>query len=235
VSLSQSIPSDNSLTPVIHQTTDNLPQHVKGEVYWANHNTCSNCTHPCTGYYLPQERTPTHQPEAVEFNNTWFSLLINQQEQTYYTQSSLQIPWDNVLGAGYWNLMDPEHPDNLVIVCTALCTGFRFDPAVDSSSLGSSTASAHTAQSIESVHKPNSPAIETPTVTIDLVTASFGPIAINLPEQPPVKITMSVNATTTTGSAPPNRLKGVAPAVFNGDCLCSDTFWNEFCQYCLLN
>jgi hypothetical protein len=158
VSLSQSIPSDNSLTPVICQTTDNLPQHVKGEVYWANHNTRSNCTHPRTGYYLPQERTPTHQPEAVEFiNNTWFSLLINQQEQTYYTQSSLQIPWDNALGAGYWNLTDPEHPDNLVIVCTASCTGFRFDPAVDSSSLGSSTASAHTAQSIESVHKPNSP------------------------------------------------------------------------------
>jgi hypothetical protein len=146
-SLSQNIPNNNSLVPVTRQTTDNLPLHVKGEVYWANHNTRSNCNNPCSGYYLPQEKTPTHQPEAIEFiNNAWYSLLINQQEQTYYTQSNLQIPRDNTLGAGYWNLTDPEHLDNLVIVCTASCTGFRFDPlANSSSSSGTSTISAHTA------------------------------------------------------------------------------------------
>jgi hypothetical protein len=103
-SLSQNIPHNNDLVPVTCRTTDDLPLHIKGEVYWANHNTCSNHNNPCSGYSLPQEKTPTRQPEAVKFiNNAWFGLLINQQEQTYYTQSTLQIPRDNALGAGYWN------------------------------------------------------------------------------------------------------------------------------------
>jgi hypothetical protein len=59
VSLSQNIPNNNTLIPVTRRTTDNLPSHIKGEVSWANHNTHTNQNHPCTGYYLPQEKTPT--------------------------------------------------------------------------------------------------------------------------------------------------------------------------------
>jgi hypothetical protein len=85
------------------------------------------------------------------------------------------------------------------------------------------------------IHKPNSPAVETPTVLIDAVTASFGPIAVDPPEQPPVETAMSVNATTTTGHASTNSLKGTALAIFNGDRSRSDAFWNEFRCYWLLN
>jgi hypothetical protein len=46
---------------------------------------------------------------------------------------------------------------------------------------------------------------------------------------------MSVNATTTTGVTPTNGLKGVAPAIFNGERSKSDSFWNEFRRYRLLN
>jgi hypothetical protein len=45
---------------------------------------------------------------------------------------------------------------------------------------------------------------------------------------------MSVNATT-TGNPPSNGLKGTALSVFNDNRSWSDTFWNEFCQYHLLN
>jgi hypothetical protein len=46
---------------------------------------------------------------------------------------------------------------------------------------------------------------------------------------------MSVNATTATGATPMHGLKGVVPAVFNGDRSKSDSFWNKFRCYCLLN
>jgi hypothetical protein len=46
---------------------------------------------------------------------------------------------------------------------------------------------------------------------------------------------MSVNATTTSGTSPTNGLKGVVPLIFNGDRSKSDSFWNEFRRYRLLN
>jgi hypothetical protein len=46
---------------------------------------------------------------------------------------------------------------------------------------------------------------------------------------------MSVNITTTMGTTPLNGLKGVTPAIFNGDRSKSDSFWNEFRRYRLLN
>jgi hypothetical protein len=108
-----------------------------------------------------------------------------------------------------------------------------------SDSSGSSTASAHSAVSIQSIHDPSSPAVPNPTPSISTVTASFGPTAPpNItPIRPPspVDVTMSVNATTTTGTTPSNGMKGVAPAIFNSDRSKSDSFWNEFRRYRLLN
>jgi hypothetical protein len=46
---------------------------------------------------------------------------------------------------------------------------------------------------------------------------------------------MSVNVTTTAGTPPTNGLKGVALLIFNGDRSKSDSFWNGFRRYRLLN
>jgi hypothetical protein len=48
---------------------------------------------------------------------------------------------------------------------------------------------------------------------------------------------MSANVTTVapTHAPPSNGLKGTAPAVFNGDRSRSESFWNEFRRYRLLN
>jgi hypothetical protein len=97
------------------------------------------------------------------------------------------------------------------------------------------TISAHTAQSVETTHKPNSPAVTEPPPTITSVTALFGPI--DPPNDPPIdpNTTMSINATITSPNPPNNGMKGMAPSIFNGDCSHSEAFWNEFCCYRLLN
>jgi hypothetical protein len=94
---------------------------------------------------------------------------------------------------------------------------------------------AHTAQSIKTTHKPNSPAVTKPPPTIASVTASFGPI--DPPIYPPIEpnTTMSVNTTVTIPNPPNNGMKGTAPSIFDGHHSCSDVFWNEFHCYCLLN
>jgi hypothetical protein len=96
--------------------------------------------------------------------------------------------------------------------------------------------SAHSAVSVQSIHKPNSPAIENPIVSIQSITSSFGPINIDTPTEAP-DIDMSANITTVAPTHAPssNGLKGTAPAVFTGDCSRSEAFWNEFHRYRLLN
>jgi hypothetical protein len=96
--------------------------------------------------------------------------------------------------------------------------------------------SAHSAVSIQSIHKPNSPAIENPVISIQSITLLFGPINIDTPTKTP-DINMSANITTVAPTHAPlsNGLKGTAPTVFTGDCSRSESFWNEFHRYQLLN
>jgi len=138
------------------------------------------------------------------------------------------------LGLGYWNITDPQHPNYQPISRSASRTAFRFTPGTydSSESSSSSTASAHTP---ESVHEPNSPAVTEPNISLDTAVAT---IELNQTENPDVE--MSANVTTTggtgsTGTPPNGGLKGIAPGIFNGDRSRSDAFWNEFRRYRLLN
>ena len=73
------------------------------------------------------------------------------------------------------------------------------------------------------------------TASISTITASLNPVVSlqgTLPLDPPVD--MSVNAIVTT-PAPLNGLKGIAPAIFNGNQSHAENFLNQFCQYKLLN
>jgi hypothetical protein len=90
------------------------------------------------------------------------------------------------------------------------------------------------AHSYQSIHEPNSPAIPDPTPSIDTLVTSINPIISlqgTLPLDPP---DMSVNNTTTTNT-PSGRFKGIALNIFTGDQSRSDTFWNEFRRYRMLN
>jgi hypothetical protein len=222
VSINVAFPPDQTPVPIACRDNDNLPPHVKGEITWLNHNTRTVQKSITTGYYLPQEITPSHRPEPVEFiNNSWYALEISTRDNLCYTRNDQQIFPNNSVGAGYWNVTDPQHPEYQPQSRTISRSSFRFTPGTfDSgdSSEGSSTASAHSAVSIQSIHEPNSPAIETPAVSLDSITASFTPINVEPPTENP-DIDMSANVTTVAPVHTPssNGLKGTAPAVFTGD------------------
>jgi hypothetical protein len=224
----------DSPRPITRHTLDNLPPHIKGVTKWNNTGIFG------PGYYVPQEFTPTNAQEPIEFlNNSWYALIV--QGNKILCKSSEAIPQENTIGLGYWKITDPQHPNYHepikvdVPSRSASRNMFRAPTSESSSSLGTSTISAHTAQSVETTHKPNSPAVTQPPPTIASVTALFGPL--DPPNDPPVDpdTEMSVNATTTTPNPPNNGMKGTAPAIFTGDHSRSDTFWNEFRRYCLLN
>jgi hypothetical protein len=217
---------NNQATPVTRRTHDDLPTHVKGTVKW---------NRPNRGYYIPQHLTSNNSLEPVKFiNNRWYELRYDSSARTFYTQENLVIPIQNVFGIGFWNVTDPQHPEYQPPSRAPSRTAFRFTPGAfdnSDSSEGSDTVSAHSAVSAQSTH---SPATENP--TISSITSVFGPINVNAPTETP-DIDMSANVTTVAPAhAPPsNGLKGTAPAVFNGDRSRSESFWNEFRRYRLLN
>jgi hypothetical protein len=229
------IPDNNTFVPVPRHTTDDLPAHVKGSAEFHTQGGLN------VGYYIPAQGLAV-SPEPVEFlNNSWYGLVANTCRTKYRTCLGLQISPKNIFRLGYWHTTDPQHPDYQAPITvdvpsrSASRNTFCAPQASDSSSSGNSTISAHTTQSIETTHKPNSPAVTQPPPTIASVTAQFGPI--NPPNDPPVDpdTTMSVNATVTTTNPPNNGMKGTAPAIFNSDRSRSDAFWNEFRRYRLLN
>jgi hypothetical protein len=231
VSLQIALALNNQATPVTCQTQDDLPAHIKGTVEWNRHNY---------GYYIPQHLTANNSLEPVEFiNNQWYELKYDPSRRTFYTQENLSIPIQNVFRIGYWNITDPQHPEYQPISSTPSRSTFRFTPGAfdtSDSSEGSDTISAHSAVSVQSVHEPNSPATENPTVSINSITASFGPINIDPPAENP-NVNMSANITTIAPTHTPasNGLKGTAPAIFTRDRSRSEVFWNEFHHYHLLN
>jgi hypothetical protein len=228
VSLQIAFALNNQATPVTRRTHDNLPTHVKGTVEW---------NRPNRGYYIPQHLTSNNSLEPVEFiNNCWYELKYNASACTFYTQENLAIPIQNIFGIGYWNVTDPQHPEYQPISRAPSRTAFRFTPGAfdnSDSSEGSDTVSAQSAVSVQSTHSPTT---EDPSASIHSITSAFRPINVNAPTETP-DVDMSANVTTVAPmhSSSSNGLKGTAPAVFAGDCSRSESFWNEFRRYRLLN
>jgi hypothetical protein len=224
-SLQVALAPNNQATPITRRTHDDLPAHVKGTVEW---------NRPNHGYYIPQHLTSNNSLEPIEFiNNHWYELRYDASARTFYTQENLVIPVQNIFGIGYWNVTDPQHPEYQPISRTPSRTSFRFTPGAfdnSDSSEGSDTVSAHSAVSVQSTH---SPVTETP--VIRSITSTFGPLNVNTPTETP-DVDMSANVTTVAPvHTPSNGLKGTAPAVFAGDRSRSESFWNEFRRYRLLN
>jgi hypothetical protein len=230
-SLQIALAPNNQATPVTRRTQDNLPAHIKGTVEWNRHNC---------GYYIPQHLTTNNSLKPIEFiNNRWHELRYNASACTFYTQENLAIPIQNIFGIGFWNITDPQHPEYQPVSRTSSRTSFRYMPGsfdTSNSSEGSDTVSAHSAVSVQSIHEPNSPAGTNPIILIQLITSSFGLINVDTPTETP-DIDMSANVTTVapTHALSSNRLKGTAPTVFTSDQSRSESFWNEFCRYRLLN
>jgi hypothetical protein len=83
--------------PVPTRLHDDLPDHVKGLVYWNPNEQC---------YHLAFEGDQI----AIEFiNNAWFSL--SKWEGGWHSCPALRFP-PGTARMGWWATTDPQHPDN---------------------------------------------------------------------------------------------------------------------------
>ena len=98
---------NDSFTPITHWTTDDLPNHIKGNAYWVSHST-----HP-GGYYYEE---PGQEPVPVEFvNDAWYILHFSSTEWIYGACSLYQIDTaGRNIGLGHWNKNEPAHPNNQI-------------------------------------------------------------------------------------------------------------------------
>jgi hypothetical protein len=83
--------------PIPTRLHDDLPDHVKGSVYWNPNEQC---------YYLAFEGDQI----TVEFiNDAWF--FLSKREDGWHSCPALQFP-PRTAGTGWWVTTNPQHPDN---------------------------------------------------------------------------------------------------------------------------
>ena len=222
-----------SLYQLTPRLSDDLPLHVKGNAQWEQP---SRTRPPC--YYVHPEGRP---PQAVEFiNNHWYGVSVIQGQ--FAVRQSHTITDPASLGLGWWSTSDPAHPEYQQPRALSRST-FRFTQTSDSSSSGSSTASAHTAQGETqpyqpiNVDTPLSPIVSDPEPSIDAITAGLETTASlqgTLPLDPP---NMSVNASTVapTGNPSSGGMTGIAPAIFDGKRSNAENFLKAFRRYKMMN
>jgi len=93
---------DNRSSKVLRRTTDNLPDHVKGQAEWRTDHSLG------PGYYILHPWNKTYYP--VEFiNNHWYKLKVYT-GKAYITQESQILP--HHYSTGYLDITDWQHPDN---------------------------------------------------------------------------------------------------------------------------
>jgi hypothetical protein len=220
-------PSENTLTAVSRQTTDNLPAHVKGNAQWDTVGTF-------TGYYIPAEHTKNNKPAPTEFiNNGWFALIYIESQQAFFTRSTHCIARENTYGLGFWNLTDPEHPD--YVTPEPLATDPTESPSYGPVASSRPISRASSIRALSHHSQQNSPTIQTQTLF-----TSFPSITLS---------SMSVNTTAPTGgsgggggtgtvTAPPHSnggMQGVPLSVFDRTRSQADEFWVQFRCYKLVN
>ena len=192
---------------VPHRTTPDLPPHVLGTARW-NSNWHR--------YYVPKAFTSTKRAEPVEFlNNRWYLLYIDPTQQgTFHTRASALIAVTNDFGLGYWDSLDPLHPD------------FQPTAAIDADP----PSPSHNTPTL-----PSSSTTHQTSAILPVATGHINPVPTAPLVQP---TTMSAGATGTAPTTAPTSnggLRGVPPTIFNGDRSKADTFWSEFRRYTLNN
>jgi hypothetical protein len=89
------------LVPVTRCTEDNLSQHIKGDVFWRNHEYYG------PGYYLYRYSRDTYEP--VKFLNDYWHFLRIYTGQPHIAPEFCLEPYAR--GTGYWHTYDYQHPE----------------------------------------------------------------------------------------------------------------------------
>ena len=229
------------------RSSDDLPVHVKGIVWWYPD------AQPQAGYYVPKKYSPSGDFEPLEFiNNQWFGLFGHPETSTTHlcTRASAAIPVINKLSIGYWDITDPEHPD----FTPGTIETIDVDPPEN-------TSQSHTPSTVTIYVDPpeNTPAPQThysgPTPGLTIASTS----TINFPTAPsptiiPTQPTIPMSASTTGGRSrggggggggapatataptPSNGgMQGIQPTIFDGTRTLADDFWAQFRRYKMVN
>jgi len=105
VATTQTYTLSNEFTQIFRRQQDDLPEHVKVNVYFDDQGP----GHPDTGYYLDNPRRQHTPIEFIEANGTYYWVRLRQTDNQWETN---QRGIYTGPGAGWWIISDPQHPDH---------------------------------------------------------------------------------------------------------------------------
>ena len=233
-SLSVALLPNDGFTRIERRTTDDLPLHVKGDVYWVNHTTRPS------GYYYEESGK---EPVPVEFiNDAWYLLHFVSTERFYGTRASFRVnPNDPNIRLGRWYDNDPANPNNQITPTVQIQTTNLTDYRAPSPSHSDSEPEKQLTETWGPQNEPSDEAIVAPGPLDEVLADALGPIVTlqgSLPLDPPQPETMSVNVTTTTPAQniPSNGgMRGVPPTIFDGTRSKADNFMGQFRRFKMVN
>jgi len=107
VATNQTYTLSNESTQIFRRQQDDLPEHVKVNVYFDDQGP----GHPNTGYYLD---TPRRQHAPIEFikaNRTYYWVRLRFRQNQWETNQSGIYNGSDV---GWWIISDPQHPNHII-------------------------------------------------------------------------------------------------------------------------
>jgi len=106
VATTQSYTLSNEFTQISRRQQDDLPEHVKVNVYFDD----QGLGHPNTGYYLDTTKKQHAPIEFIEANGTYYWVkLLWRQDKWQTNQRGIY----NGPEVGWWIISDPQHPNHI--------------------------------------------------------------------------------------------------------------------------
>jgi len=232
---------------VTRRQQDDLPEHVKGQVYFKDASQSVN-----TGYYL---NTPKKKHVAVEFICTtegedyWTTLHWSGTSNHWYTATEALIRRDSTL-ISWWKIEDPQHPQYTAPVDSPVEGLEYIDPLEEVISGGLHHIAMLQGPQSFNTQEPILPQIEAAVksglhIPLDIPPVAAAPITVAtsgsntlkyIPMSQPAQASVSQGRQMITVATSTNRgLKGTPPAPFDGDRKKSHAFLIAFAIYHFTN
>jgi len=107
VATTQTYTLSNKSTQIFRRQQDDLPEHVKVNVYFDDQGP----GHPNTGYYLDTPRKQHAPIEFIEANGTYYWVKLCFRQNKWETNQGGIYNDPNV---GWWIISDPQHPNHSI-------------------------------------------------------------------------------------------------------------------------
>jgi len=107
VATTQTYTLSNKSTQIFRRQQDDLPEHVKVNVYFDDQGP----GHPDTGYYLDTQRRQHTPIKFIEANGTYYWVRLRFRNNQWETN---QAGIYNGPDIGWWIISDPQHPNHSI-------------------------------------------------------------------------------------------------------------------------